>query len=104
MNKKLQSTTFWITIMCITLIPLSWFVEYLLKVRLLRVIVEQHLQSTIDVESILISIPLGPIVTLCTLAVSAYMARKAGREISTNMSLPIGQHAGTPDSKVDKEV
>lgn len=90
-NTKLRSTTFWLAIIALLLIPISWGVEYFLKMRMLSFMVENNLTPN-ELKDILITIPLGPIVTLATFAISVYGARKAGREISTNLTLPQGHN------------
>ena len=92
-SKKFKSRTFWLALLSVALIPTSWIVEFFMKVYMLRKIVEYGVEDSVQLERIIVSIPLSPIVTLATFAISVYGIRKAGREISTNLTLPVGQNA-----------
>ena len=91
MKSKFKSTTLWIAISTLCLIPLSWIVEYFLKMRLLQFMVTNNL-TVGELKEVFIDIPMGPIITLATFAISIYGGRKAGREISTNLGLPAGKN------------
>jgi hypothetical protein len=94
LKKKLNSITMVMGIVATLLIPLSWVIEYVLKMHMLNYMVENNLQPT-ELQFMFISIPLQPIVTFATVVLSLVIGRRMGREISTNLSLPVGQNAVT---------
>ena len=96
-NSKFHSSTLWLAICSLALVPLSWTTQFFINRAMLKFMIDQGMEDPTQLSHLFISIPLGPVVTLATFGLTVYGARRAGREISTNLTLPVGQNASTTD-------
>ena len=92
-HTKLKSTTFWLTLSIVVLNPIAWFVDYMLRKDLISYIVEQGIDpdNINAIQNLVVQIPLGTIATAMVTALTAFIAGNKARNISTNLTLPVGQ-------------
>lgn len=91
-HSKLRSTTFWLTLTVILLNPIAWVVDYLMRRDLIKFIIQQGIDPEM-VSGLIVQLPLGTIATAAVTAVTAFIAGNKARNVSTNLSLPVGQNA-----------
>lgn len=96
---KRWTSSSWISLTIIILIPLSWFVQFYLNKIMLNDIVEKFgveaLDSMDNLEMMFLAIPIAQLVTLATIVIPAIFLRKAVREGTSNMTLPKGVNSST---------
>jgi hypothetical protein len=94
---KKWTSSDWISLCIISLIPISWVVQFALNRIMLNEIVEKFGQEVLnDIDNLrvlFIAIPISQLVTLATIVIPAIFIRKAVREGTTNMTLPVGENA-----------
>lgn len=104
--KRIHSST-WISLSIITLIPASWFVQYFLNKSMLSSLVDQFgdevLNKMGELQILFLTIPISQLVTLATFVIPVIFARKAAREVSTNLTLPVGRSSVTEPPKDNHE-
>lgn len=94
---KRWTSSSWISLIIILLIPISWFVQFFLNRIMLNEIVEKFGKDVVkdidNLQMMFIAIPIAQLVTLATIVIPAIFLRKAVREGTTNLTLPIGVNA-----------
>lgn len=92
-RNKLKSTTFWFSLLTLLLVPASWFIDFFMRKNLIAYLIENKITDVLIIERLIVSIPTESIVSLATFTVSLYIGRKAGREVTTNLTLPVSKNA-----------
>lgn len=86
-KRKLKSTTFWMSIVSITLNPIAWWYDTHRTLRLLDYMVENDI-SPDKMSFIFNSLPLTTIATATLAIVTSYVAGNKGRNIAENIKKP----------------
>ena len=91
------SSSVWISIVILTLIPASWFVQFFLNKAMLAYVVElvgkeEIVNSFDDFKMLFLVIPISQLVSLATIVIPAIFIRKAVREGTTNLRMPVGKN------------
>ena len=93
--KRITSSV-WISLSIIILIPTSWIVQFTLNKIMLSTLVEQfgvEVLTELDaLEMLFISIPITQLVSLATIVIPSIFIRKAVREGTTNLTMPVGSN------------
>ena len=94
--KHVQSSA-WISLFILILIPLSWVAQFVFNNLMINSLVAKFgtevLANISTLQILFLSIPIGQLVTLATIVIPAIFLRKAVREGTTNMTLPVGKNA-----------
>jgi hypothetical protein len=90
MNTKLKSTTFWIALIWSLYIPISYIIQFLHNRYLLIYALENGFEPS-QLLDYRLNIPLGNIITAAGLVVGAYVGGNKLRNVSTNLTMPIGK-------------
>lgn len=64
---------------------------------------DEVLTNMDEVKVLFLTIPISQLVTLATFVIPVVFARKAAREVSTNLTLPVGRNAQATSEKTDEE-
>lgn len=98
---KSWTSSSWISLAIILLIPLSWFIQFFLNQYMLSYILaelgEDVLKDIDKLDMLFLSIPIAQLVTLATVVIPAIFIRKAVREGTTNLTLPVGKNSENKD-------
>lgn len=86
-NKKLKSTTFWMSVTSIALNPIAWWYDTNRTLKLLEYMIENDI-SPEQMSFIFSSLPLTTIATATLAIVTAYVAGNKGRNIAENVKKP----------------
>jgi len=94
--KRWKSSS-WISLLIILLIPMSWVVQFFLNQWTMKYLIKTFKNMTPEdfnnFQILFLSIPISQLVVLATIVIPAIFLRKAARETSTNLTLPIGKNA-----------
>ena len=101
---RIRAST-WVSLVILLFIPASWFVQYVLNRMMLDALMTQFGDKVLDhlpeLNILFLSIPISQLVTLATIVIPSIFLRKAVREGTTNMTLPVGKHGGKVDEDED---
>ena len=102
MMKKVQSTTYFITIISFLLNPIAWILDWIFKKDLMKYIIENNIDISQlhSIDKLIVEIPLTTIATAFVTIATAYVAGQKTKAVTTNLGLPKGQ--GISEDSSDK--